>query len=450
MKASFADFDLPKQLNSALEKLQITEPTPIQLKSFSPIMSGKDIMGIAQTGTGKTLAYLLPVLKTWKYNKNGNPTILILVPTRELVVQVAGVLEKLTEDMSSRVLGVYGGVNINTQKLLVYEGVDILVGTPGRVMDLMKDAVLNLKDLKKLIIDEFDEMLSLGFRRQLEDIFTMMSERRQNILFSATMTDDVDAMLEEYFKNPQEISLARSGTPLEKIAQSAYPVKNFNTKLNLLIYLLKTDAEYEKILIFANNKKHADLIFTKIDDEFPGQFGVIHSNKSQNFRLKTMKSFSDNELRGIITTDVMARGLDIPDVSHVFNFEIPEVQEQYIHRIGRTGRADKEGIAISFYTSKEEERFIALEMFMNKEVTRLGFPDEVKESEVKIAAEQEVVKMKNPVQYKKIEAGSAFHEKKDKNKKINLGGPSKRKPPKTKPANRAQAKAKSIAKRKKK
>ena len=420
MKVSFADFDLPKQLNSALEKLGISEPTPIQLKSFSPIMSGKDVMGIAQTGTGKTLAYLLPVLKTWKYNKNGSPTVLILVPTRELVVQVAEVVEKLTEDMSTRVLGVYG------------------------------DAVLNLKDLKKLIIDEFDEMLSLGFRRQLEDIFTMMSERRQNILFSATMTDDVDAMLDEYFKNPQEISLARSGTPLEKIAQSAIPVKNFNTKLNLLVHLLRTQDEFEKILIFANNKRHADLIFNKIDEEFPGEFGVIHSNKSQNFRLRTMKSFSDNELRGIITTDVMARGLDIPDVSHVFNFEIPEIQEQYIHRIGRTGRADKDGIAISFYTPKEEERFIELEMFMNKEVKRIEFPEEVKVSEVKIASEKEVVVMKNPVQYKKIEPGSAFHEKKDKNKKVNLGGPSKRKPPKTKPGNRAQAKAKSIAKRKKK
>ncbi len=450
MKYTFADFDLPKQLNNALERLNIVEPTHIQLKSFSPIMSGKDVMGIAQTGTGKTLAYLLPILKEYKFSKTDQPKVLILVPTRELVVQVAEVLENLTEEMNVRVLGVYGGVNINTQKLLVYEGVDILVGTPGRVMDLMKDAVLNLKELKKLVIDEFDEMLSLGFKRQLEDIFTMMSDRRQNILFSATMTDQVDAMLEEYFKNPQEISLARSGTPLEKIAQKAIPVKNFNTKLNLLVHLLKTESDFEKILIFANNKKHADFIFEKIEDEFPGEFGVIHSNKSQNFRLRTMKSFSDNELRGIITTDVMARGLDIPDVSHVFNFEIPEVQEQYIHRIGRTGRADKEGIAISFYTPKEEETFITIEMFMNKEVARLDFPEEVKESEIKIASEKEEVKMKNPVQYKKIEPGSAFHEKKDKNKKINLGGPSKRKPPKTKPGNRAQQKAKSIAKRKKK
>lgn len=450
MKPTFADFDLPKQVNNALEKLQISEPTPIQLKSFSPIMSGKDVMGIAQTGTGKTLAYLLPILKTWKFNKNGSPTVLILVPTRELVVQVAEVVENLTEEMSARVLGVYGGVNINTQKLLVYEGVDILVGTPGRVMDLMKDAVLNLKDLKKLVIDEFDEMLSLGFRRQLEDIFTMMSEKRQNILFSATMTDEVDAMLDEYFKTPQEISLARSGTPLEKIAQSAIPVQNFNTKLNLLVHLLKTDSDFEKILIFANNKRHADLIFTKIDEEFPNEFGVIHSNKSQNFRLRTMKSFSDNELRGIITTDVMARGLDIPDVSHVFNFEIPEIPEQYIHRIGRTGRADKDGISIAFFTKKEEAPLLEIEYLMDKEIPKKDFPENVKISDVKIAAEKEVVVMKNPVKYKKIEPGSAFHEKKDKNKKVNLGGPSKRKPPRTKPANRAQAKAKSIAKRKKK
>ncbi len=450
MKPTFADFDLPKQVNNALEKLQISEPTPIQLKSFSPIMSGKDVMGIAQTGTGKTLAYVLPILKTWKFNKNGSPTVLILVPTRELVVQVAEVVENLTEEMSARVLGVYGGVNINTQKLLVYDGVDILVGTPGRVMDLMKDAVLNLKDLKKLVIDEFDEMLSLGFRRQLEDIFTMMSEKRQNILFSATMTDEVDAMLDEYFKTPQEISLARSGTPLEKIAQSAIPVQNFNTKLNLLVHLLKTDSDFEKILIFANNKRHADLIFTKIDEEFPNEFGVIHSNKSQNFRLRTMKSFSDNELRGIITTDVMARGLDIPDVSHVFNFEIPEIPEQYIHRIGRTGRADKDGISIAFFTKKEEAPLLEIEYLMDKEIPKKDFPEDVKISDVKIAAEKEVVKMKNPVQYKRIEPGSAFHEKKDKNKKVNLGGPSKRKPPKTKPANRAQAKAKSIAKRKKK
>ena len=449
MKTTFADFDLPEKILDVLADLNLFEPTPIQEKSIGPILSGRDVMGIAQTGTGKTLAYTLPVLKTWKYNKTGNPTVLVLVPTRELVVQVAEVITKMTENLTARVIGIYGGKNINTQKLLFNDGCDILVGTPGRVMDLAIDNAISLKEVSKLIIDEFDEMLNLGFRPQLTHIFEMMKEKRQNILFSATMTDAVDALLNEYFAGPIEISLARSGTPLEKIAQSAVPVENFNTKLNLLIHLLKTETDLEKILIFANNKKHADLIFEKLNVEFPDQFGVIHSNKSQNFRLRVMQEFTNEELRGVITTDIMARGLDIPDISHVFNFEIPEVPEQYIHRIGRTGRADKEGISISFFTKKEEAQLLDIELLMDKEIKKTEFPEAVTISKVKIASEQEEVKMKFLTTAKLNEGDSAFHEKKAKNKKTNMGGPSKRKEPKKFGANRAQQKAKSIAKRKK-
>lgn len=449
MKTTFADFDLPEKILDVLADLNLFEPTPIQQKSIGPILSGRDVMGIAQTGTGKTLAYTLPVLKTWKYNKSGNPTVLVLVPTRELVVQVTEVITKMTENLTARVIGIYGGKNINTQKLLFNDGCDILVGTPGRVMDLAIDNAISLKEVGKLIIDEFDEMLNLGFRPQLTHIFEMMKEKRQNILFSATMTDAVDALLNEYFAGPIEISLARSGTPLEKIAQSAVPVENFNTKLNLLIHLLKTETDLEKILIFANNKKHADLIFEKLNVEFPDQFGVIHSNKSQNFRLRVMQEFTNEELRGVITTDIMARGLDIPDISHVFNFEVPEVPEQYIHRIGRTGRADKEGISITFFTKKEEAQLLDIELLMDREIKKTEFPEAVTISKVKIASEQEEVKMKFLTTAKLNEGESAFHEKKAKNKKTNLGGPSKRKEPKKFGANRAQQKAKSIAKRKK-
>ncbi len=449
MKTTFADFDLPEKILDVLADLNLFEPTPIQEKSIGPILSGRDVMGIAQTGTGKTLAYTLPVLKSWKYNKTGNPTVLVLVPTRELVVQVAEVITKMTANMTARVIGIYGGKNINTQKLLFNDGCDILVGTPGRVMDLAIDNAISLKEVGKLIIDEFDEMLNLGFRPQLTHIFEMMKEKRQNILFSATMTDAVDALLNEYFAGPIEISLARSGTPLEKIAQSAVPVENFNTKLNLLIHLLKTETDLEKILIFANNKKHADLIFEKLNVEFPDQFGVIHSNKSQNFRLRVMQEFTNEELRGVITTDIMARGLDIPDISHVFNFEVPEVPEQYIHRIGRTGRADKEGISITFFTKKEEAQLLDIELLMDREIKKTEFPEAVTISKLKIASEQEEVKMKFLTTAKLNEGDSAFHEKKAKNKKTNLGGPSKRKEPKKFGANRAQQKQKSIAKRKK-
>lgn len=448
-KMTFADFDLPEKLLDVLADSNLFEPTPIQQKTLNPILSGRDVMGIAQTGTGKTLAYLLPVLKTWKYNKTGNPTVLILVPTRELVVQVAGIVTHLTQNLTARVIGIYGGKNINTQKLLFNDGCDILVGTPGRVMDLAIDNAISLKEVQKLIIDEFDEMLNLGFKAQLTHIFQMMKEKRQNILFSATMTEAVDALLEEYFAGPVEISLAKSGTPLEKIEQTAYKVENFNTKINLLAHLLETEAEFSKVLIFCNNKKHADYLFTKIDELFPGQFDVIHSNKSQNYRLNAMKSFEAQKVRGLITTDIMARGLDISDITHVINFEIPEVPEQYIHRIGRTGRADKNGIAVSFITKDEESRLLEIELLMDRSVIMKEFPATVKINPVKIASEKDEVVMKNAHTVKLEEGGGAFHEKKDKNKKENWGGPHARKIPKKVGSNRAHEKSKSKAKRKK-
>lgn len=448
-KITFADFELPEKILDVLADQNLFEPTPIQEKSLKPILSGRDVMGIAQTGTGKTLAYLLPILKTWKYNKTGNPTVLILVPTRELVVQVTDIVKNLTENLAARVVGIYGGVNIKTQKLLFNDGCDILIGTPGRIMDLAIDNAISLKEVQKLVVDEFDEMLNLGFKVQLANIFTMMREKRQNILFSATMTEAVDAVLEEYFANPIEISLAKSGTPLEKIEQIAFKVENFNTKINLLEHLLKTDTDFSKVLIFCNNKKNADYLYTKIDELFPDEFDVIHSNKSQNYRLNAMRNFEAQKVRGLITTDIMARGLDISDITHVINFEIPEVPEQYIHRIGRTGRADKNGISISFVTKKEETLLLDIELLMDKALIMKDFPAEVKVNPVKIASEKETVVMKNAHTVKLEEGGGAFHDKKDKNKKINLGGPTRRNPPKTKPTNRAQAKAKSKAKRKK-
>lgn len=427
MIETFADFELSERILDVLADLELFVPTPIQEKSFKPVMSGRDVMGIAQTGTGKTLAYLLPLLHRWSYSKTGNPTILIVVPTRELVVQVTGILEQLTQNLSARVIGVYGGKNIRTQKLLFENGCDILVGTPGRTMDLAIDNAISLKEVKHLVIDEFDEMLNLGFRPQLTHIFEMMKEKRQNILFSATMTEAVDEMLNEYFPNPIEVSLAKSGTPIEKIEQTRYNVENFNTKINLLAYLLEQNKDMEKVLIFTNNKKHADYLFTKIEELFPDQFDVIHSNKSQNYRLRAMEKFENGEVKGLITTDIMARGLDITDITHVINFEIPEIPEQYIHRIGRTGRADKEGQTISFVTEKEEEAFIETEILMKKEVTLLDFPSEVKINPKKIASEQETVKMKHLTKVKMNDGGEAFHEKKKKNSKENWGGPLKRK-----------------------
>ena len=425
--STFEQFNLPKSVQKAIDELGFVSPTPIQEKSFSVIMSGRDMMGIAQTGTGKTFAYLLPLLKLYKFTPTNTPKIVILVPTRELVVQVVEEVEKLAKYMSIRTLGVYGGVNINTQKKAVFEGIDILVGTPGRIMDLALDAYIRFDETQKLVIDEFDEMLNLGFRIQLTSIFSMMRAKRQNILFSATMTDEVDAVLNDFFDFPEEVTLSPSGTPLEQIKQLSYHLPNFNTKINLLKHLLQTDEDMSRILVFVNNKKIADMLHERIEADFPDEFGVIHSNKSQNYRLTTMANFQEGQLRGIITSDIMARGLDISNITHVINFEMPEMPEQYMHRIGRTGRADATGTAISFVTPREEEMKFEVEALMEREIEILEKPTDVEISLVLIGPEKEKQVVKFLLKNKKLEGDGAFHEKSAKNKKVNLGGPSKTK-----------------------
>ena len=425
-----------------------TKPTPIQEKSFSAIMSGRDVMGIAQTGTGKTFAYLLPILKQWKFVATDTPRIVILVPTRELVVQIAAEVDKLTQYMSVRTLGVYGGVNINSQKKSVYQGIDVLVGTPGRVMDLALDNVIRFDSLQKLVIDEFDEMLNLGFRTQITSILSMLKNKRQNILFSATMTDEVDDMLEDYFNFPEEITLEKSGTPLEKIEQIGYNVPNFLTKVNLIVELLR-NTELDRVLLFVNNKKTADLLAEKLEEFYPNQFGIIHSNKSQNYRLQTMAAFQAGEIRGIVTTDVMARGLDISDISHVINVEFTSIPEQYIHRIGRTGRADKSGIAISLISPHEQEIQIETELLMNKEIQILEMPTSIEVVNKLLEFEKDKKKLKIILKTNKLEGGASFHEKAKKNKKINLGGPSKTKKKTSSSVNRNILKNRAAKKKKK-
>lgn len=446
---AFEQFNLPKALQKAIDQLGYQHPTPIQEKSFNVIMSGRDVMGIAQTGTGKTMAYLLPILKSYKFSNTYNPKIVILVPTRELVVQVVGEVEKLTEFMSVRTLGIYGGVNINTQKKAVYEGLDVLVATPGRAMDLALDNVLQLDEVQKLVIDEFDEMMNLGFRPQITSLLAMMRKKRQNILFSATMTDDVDEVLNDFFDFPEEITLAASGTPLEQIKQSAYSVANFNTKANLLTHLIQTQDDWSKILVFVNNKKIADMLFDKMEERIPGFFSVIHSNKSQNYRLMAMQSFEAGEVKGLITSDVMARGLDISNITHVINFEMPETPEHYMHRIGRTGRADASGTAISFVTAREEEIRVEIELLMEMEIPNVDFPeDQVEVSTLLIGPEKDKQKIKFLTKKPKIDLGAAFQEKKEKNKKINLGGPGKTKK-KTGSVNRGLLRSQAAKKKKK-
>ena len=419
---TFQDLNLNTPLYNALDDLGFTVPTPIQTEAFNVVSSGKDMVGIAQTGTGKTFAYMLPILKNLKFSTQETPRILILVPTRELVVQVVEEIEKLSKYINVRVLGVYGGTNINTQKQAIANGLDILVATPGRFYDLALSRVLQLKNIQRLVIDEVDVMLDLGFRHQLINIFDILPERRQNIMFSATMTHDVDAMISEFFKSPERVSIAVSGTPLENILQTRYHVPNFYTKVNLLTHLLKDTETFNKVLIFIGYKKLADLLFEKLEENFHSECCVIHSNKTQNYRLRSIEQFRNGDNRILVATDVMARGLDIDNISHVINFDTPDYPENYMHRIGRTGRAEREGSSVLFSTDKEFESLEKIETLMNMTIPVIQFPEGVMISDELIEEERLVIKERNNPIKKDDTIGQAFHEKKDKNKKENLGG----------------------------
>ncbi len=417
----FSDLNLNAPLLNALHDLGLSEPTTIQAKAFSVIMSGRDVCGIAQTGTGKTFAYLLPCLKLWKYSKDRFPQILVLVPTRELVVQVVEQVKKISAYLTLDVVGVYGGVNMKPQAAALYEGADVVVATPGRLLDLIYDGALKTKAIKRLIIDEMDEMLNLGFRTQINNILDLLPNKRQNLLFSATITDDVELLMNTHFNAPAIIESAPTGTPLTNIKQAGYNVPNFNTKVNLLNLLLSWDSEMSKVLVFVATKSLADQLYHEVENKYPGAVGVIHSNKEQNHRFNTVKCFKEGTYRFIIATDIIARGLDVAEVTHVINFDMPEVPENYIHRIGRTGRADKEGIAIAFITEKEKAYQERIEALMNYKIPILALPVDLEISEVLTEDELPKVRVKE-IQIKlpkREDAGEAFHEKAAHNRKVN-------------------------------
>jgi ATP-dependent RNA helicase RhlE len=411
-------------LYTAIAYLGFDRPTPMQTEAYPAILSGKDLVGIAQTGTGKTLAYMLPILQNLKFSKEINPRVLVLVPTRELVLQVVGMTESLAKYTNIRVLGVYGGTNIQTQKIAVAQGTDILVATPGRLYDLALSGVLQLKAVKKLVIDEVDVMLDAGFRYQLTNIFDLLPKRRQNIMFSATMTNDVDALIDIFFTAPARISIALSGTRLENISQQCYKVPNFCTKVNLLSYILSDKDVYSKVLVFVSDKKTADRLFEALETTYVSEICIIHSNKTQNFRIRSIQQFDEGIKRIIVATDVMARGLDLEKITHVINFDTPQYPENYIHRIGRTGRAEQEGRSILFCTEKEEEAKSAIETLMAYKIPILDFPTEVEISKELLPEERPIIVNKgNPHRNSVTEVrGAAFHEKKEKNKKTNQGG----------------------------
>jgi ATP-dependent RNA helicase RhlE len=369
-----------------------------------------------QTGTGKTAAYLLPVLMNIKYAQENGPRAVILAPTKELTVQIADHARMLSKFTDLRVLSIYGGVGPKTQIEALESGVDILVATPGRFMEIYLKGKLPTKLIGVLVLDEADRMMDMGFMPQLRKIFEVIPHKRQNLLFSATFLPKVERLAAEFLEFPVRVEVTPQSTAAKQVSQELYHVPNLKTKINFLDYLLHQN-EFDRVMIFARTKENADNIFKYIDRKNLGPVRVVHSNKGQNSRINAVYEFKEGKLRVLVSTDVTARGIDVIQVSHVINFDVPIVYEDYIHRIGRTGRAFQSGKAITFATHSELYHIRKIEELIRERIPFKNLPGEV---EVTETPKEEAIEMAREIdrQKRREDTGfkGAFHEKKFKPK----------------------------------
>ncbi len=372
----FSELNLHRQVLKAVTAEGYETPTPIQLQSIPHLLERRDLLGIAQTGTGKTAAFALPTLNHLRErNENRAPKstkVLVLAPTRELAAQIAESFQTYSKFMDCVTQTVFGGVKINKQIRALERGCHVLVATPGRLLDLVNQGAVQLGDVEVLILDEADQMLDMGFIHDLQKIISHVPKERQTLLFSATMPKLISDLAEKYLKDPVRVSVAPESTTAERVTQGVIHVAN-NNKLRLLGKLLD-DPSIDRALVFTRTKHGADKVVRKLmAKKYPAM--AIHGNKSQSQRLKALAAFKSGECRILIATDIAARGIDIDGISHVINFEMPNVAEQYVHRIGRTARAGREGVSISLVAEDELYYLREVEKITRVEVEILPAPE---------------------------------------------------------------------------
>ncbi|RSK23836.1 DEAD/DEAH box helicase [Hymenobacter metallilatus] len=411
---TFADFKLNKQLLTAVEEAGFTEPTPVQQQTIPLLLAGHDVLGIAQTGTGKTAAFGLPLLMKVKYAQGTHPRALVLAPTRELAMQLEAHLKKLAVYTDLRIFAIYGGLGPKTQIETIAKGVDILIATPGRLMELYLKGDLVLKELKTLVLDEADKMMDMGFMPQIRRILEVIPRKRQNVLFSATMPEKVTTLSEEFLEFPVRIEVTPAATSAQTVSQTLYEVPNLLTKINLLEYLFLDWDTFHRVMIFTRTKEHADNVASFLQRKAHGEVRAIHGNKGQNMRINAMEAFKAGAVRFLVATDVAARGIDVPQVSHVINFDVPLVYDDYVHRIGRTGRAQHTGAAITFANEAEMFHMERIAELIRQEIPLLPIPAEVEIAKTSFNEQQDMDREKD--ERRKREDPNfkgAFHERKE-------------------------------------
>lgn len=406
---------LNPQLLRAVEDAGFETPTEIQQKVIPLVLGGQTVIGIAQTGTGKTAAYMLPLLKKINFAQGIEPRALVLAPTKELVVQIAEHAVALAKYTDLRISALYGGVGPKSQSEELKRGTDLLIATPGRFMELYLSEKIAVKQIKTLVLDEADRMMDMGFLPQLRRIFEVIPSKRQNLLFSATFQPKVEKLAEEFLLFPTKIEITPQATPSKEVAQEQVHVPNLKTKINLLEYLLGDRQLFLRVMIFARTKQAATDVYKFIERKRLGPVRVIHSNKGQNTRINAMKEFKEGGLRILVSTDVSSRGIDVSNVSHVINFDVPLKYEDYIHRIGRTGRAFQHGKAITFVTMAEEYHIQCIEKIIREKIPLKDLPKQVSVEETS-AEEQQVQNREIDRQKRRADPTfkGAFHESKRK------------------------------------
>ncbi len=378
MQNKFEQFGFNKQVLNAIEEVGYVDPTMIQEKAIPPIINGQDVLGIAQTGTGKTAAYLLPIIKKLNFAQEDSPRAVILAPTRELAMQIEDNAKSFALYTDLRIAVIYGGLGPKTQKETLSKGIDILIATPGRLLELYLEGDLVLKKLQVLVLDEADKMLDMGFIGKINRILEVIPKKRQNLLFSATMSDRVKALADDFLLYPTLVEVSTQATPAINVEQRVYYVPNLRSKVNLLYHFLLDEELFQKVIVFCKTKTIADNVFhflgRKLGDD---QVKVIHANKGQNTRINSMESFKEGSVRILVGTDVASRGIDVSDVSHVINFDVPLIYEDYVHRIGRTGRAQKLGVSITFCNEAEQMHLLKIQKLIRQTIPVFQIPEGV-------------------------------------------------------------------------